>query len=50
MMISVGPWASQVSRHSSSTSASSRWEGTTTEVVVRKPLTVGRYPRESTQR
>jgi hypothetical protein len=41
-MTSVGPWASQLSRQRSRTSGSSRNEGTTTEVVVRKRLTVER--------
>ena len=38
-MISVGRSASQVRRQRSSTSASSRYTGTTSEVVVRKSLT-----------
>ena len=41
-MISDGFWTSQVSRHCIRMSGSSWKDGTTTEVVVEKSLTVGR--------
>ena len=49
-MISVGSWASQVSRHCMRMSGSSWKDGTTTDVVVRKSLTTGWAKRDMTAR